>query len=138
MKKKYITWEQFNMAIDAMEKQYNEYHILSSCQAVFGLPRGGLTIAVALSHRLNLPLLMNYYDRKATFNNKILVVDDIADSGNSLKPFDNNQNVIFTLHHREQSIVIPDFWLWDSKDYWIVYPWERRDSETLQDYLNKV
>ena len=23
-------------------------------------------------------------------------------------------------------------------DKWIVYPWEREDSETIQDYLNKV
>ena len=138
MNKKFITWEEFNTAVDAMEKHYLAHHIVPSCQAVFGLPRGGLPIAVALSHRLDLPLLMNYYDKKATFNDKILIVDDIADSGSSLKPYENHDDVIFTMHHREGSITIPHFWVWDAEDDWIVYPWERQDSETLQDYLNKV
>ena len=106
--------------------------------AVYGLPRGGLPIAVSLSHKLNLPLLMNYYDRKVVTRKQILVVDDIADTGHTLKDFDNDHNVIFTIHNHDDSITTPHFWMWDKDDKWIVYPWEREDSETLQDYLNEV
>ena len=136
--KEFISWEQYQEAIDGMVRKYEELYKNSECGAIYGLPRGGLPIAVSLSHRLNLPLLMNYYDRKVVTDKKILVVDDIADTGNTLKDFDNDHNVIFTIHHHDDSITTPHFWMWDKDDKWIVYPWEREDSETLQDYLNEV
>ena len=135
--KEFISWEQYQEAIDGMVRQYNEHHNLE-CGAIYGLPRGGLPIAVSLSHRLDLPLLMNYYDRKVVTDKKILVVDDIADTGHTLNDFDNEHNVIFTIHHHDDSITTPHFWVWDKDDKWIVYPWEREDSETIQDYLNRV
>ena len=49
--------------------------------------------------------------------------------------FDNDHNLLFTIHYHSQSITKPDFWVWDKKDKWIVYPWETEDSDTIQDYL---
>ena len=103
--------------------------------AVYGLPRGGLPIAVSLSHRLHLPLLMDYYDRKIVTDKKILVVDDIADTGHTLKDFENKHNIICTFHYHEQSIIEPDYWIHKKDDDWIVYPWELNDSDEIQDYL---
>ena len=136
--KEFISWDQYQAAIDGMVRQYEEHYKNLQCGAIYGLPRGGLPIAVSLSHRLNLPLLMNYYDRKVVTDKKILGVDDIADTGHTLNDFDNNNNIIFTIHHHDDSITTPHFWMWDKDDKWIVYPWEREDSETMQDYLNKV
>ena len=45
---------------------------------IYGVPRGGLPIAVSLSHRLNLQFYM-------LPSNEILVVDDISDTGKTLK-----------------------------------------------------
>ena len=42
-----------------------------------------------------------------------------------------------TIHEHEQSIVKPDLALIDKRDKWIVYPWETKDSEEIQDYLNE-
>jgi len=133
MNKKYITWKEFDEAIEIMTKHYNEYCTSRPCKSIYGLPRGGLPIAVALSHKLNLPLTVNMED--CWDHDKILVVDDIADSGTTLKGFDDGMNVIFTMHHRELSKVIPQFWMWDAEDDWIVYPWETKKSKTKQDYL---
>ena len=105
--------------------------------AIYGLPRGGLPIAVSLSHRLNLPLLMNYYDRKVVTNKKILVVDDIADTGQTLEDFDNEHNIICTFHYHKQSLVKPNYYVEEKGDDWIVYPWETEDSEEIQDYLKE-
>ena len=138
--KEFISWEQYD---DYIAKIFDWVDQLQRYQglnigAVYGLPRGGLPVAVSLSHKLNLPLLMDYYDRKIVTDKQILVVDDIADTGHTLKGFENEHNVIVTLHFHEQSIVKPDFYCEEKGDKWIVYPWERDDSEALQDYLNEV
>jgi hypoxanthine phosphoribosyltransferase len=138
--KEFITWEQYDDYITKIFDWVDQLQRYQGLQlgAVYGLPRGGLPIAVSLSHELNLPLLMDYYDRKIVTDKQILVVDDIADTGHTLKGFENEHNVIVTLHFHEQSIVKPDFYCEEKGDKWIVYPWERDDSETIQDYLNKV
>ena len=133
--KEFISWEQYQYAIDRMVLHYKQSTRISDCGAVYGLPRGGLPIAVSLSHKLDLPLLMNYYDRKIVTDKKILVVDDIADTGNTLKDFESPHNVICTLHYHEDSIVLPNYYVKLKGDKWIVYPWETRDSEEVQDYL---
>ena len=68
---------------------------------------------------------------------QILVVDDIADTGETLKDFQNKHNVICTFHYHEQSIVKPDFYCEEKGDKWIVYPWETEDSDEIQDYLKE-
>ena len=52
--KHYISWMGFEFAISEFVKQYKESGV--SVDAVYGPPRGGLPIAVTLSHRLNIPL----------------------------------------------------------------------------------
>ncbi len=138
--KEYISWKQYEKYILEIhtwvhKKFYDVNRQELMLGAIYGLPRGGLPIAVSLSHKLHLPLLMNYYDRKVVTDKKILVVDDIADTGHTLKDFDNKHNVICTIHHHEQSIVKPDFFCREKDDKWIVYPWEETDSNTIQDYL---
>ena len=134
--KTYISYKQYEEMVDKISVWVK--HIsgeIDNIGAIYGLPRGGLPIAVSLSHTLKLPLLMNYYDRKVVTDKKILVVDDIADTGNTLKDFGNKHNIICTLHYHQQSIVKPDYYVEEKGDRWIVYPWEERDSEEVQDYL---
>ena len=132
-KKVYISWEGYDSYIDSITNWVKTSDL--NLGAVYGLPRGGLPIAVSLSHRLHLPLLMDYYDRKIVTDKKILVVDDIADTGHTLKDFENKHNIICTFHYHKQSIVVPDYWIHEKADKWIVYPWELNDSDEIQDYL---
>ena len=137
--KEFITWEQYDNYINKIFDWVDQLQRYQGLElgAVYGLPRGGLPIAVSLSHRLNLPLLMDYYDRKIVTDKQILVVDDIADTGETLKDFQNKHNVICTFHYHEQSIVKPDFYCEEKGDKWIVYPWETEDSDEIQDYLKE-
>ena len=136
--KTYVSYKQYEEMVDKIsvwvKHMSNE---IDNIGAVYGLPRGGLPIAVELSHRLNLPLLMNYYDRKVVTDKKVLVVDDIADTGHTLKDFDNEHNIICTLHYHQDSLVKPAYFVEEKGDKWIVYPWEERDSKELQDYLEE-
>ena len=133
--KTYITWKQYDDYINKIAWYIKRNH--PDLGAVYGLPRGGLPIAVSLSHKLNLPLLMNYYDRKVVTRKQILVVDDIADTGHTLKDFDNEHNVVCTFHYHKQSLTVPEFFCEEKTDEWIVYPWEERDSKEVQDYLKE-
>ena len=138
--KTYVSYKQYEEMVDKISVWIKHTSgELDNIGAIYGLPRGGLPIAVELSHRLNLPLLMNYYDRKVVTDKQILIVDDIADTGHTLNHYKKEErNIIVTLHFHEQSIVRPDFYCEEKGDKWIVYPWEREDSETIQDYLNRV
>ena len=71
------------------------------------------------------------YDRK-----KILIVDDISDSGQTLKYYKKAGYTTATLDVRSTTITKPDYYVnWIDNADWIVYPWERKDSNTIQDYL---
>jgi hypoxanthine phosphoribosyltransferase len=65
---------------------------------------------------------------------KVLVVDDVSDSGNSLievKKYVLEKGVsavkIATLHHKPWSLFKPDYYA-EEVDKWIIYPWESRES----------
>ena len=72
-------------------------------------------MALVLSHSLKLPMLM-----KPT--SESLVVDDIADTGNTLHNISNKK--IATIYYNKQSITVPDIWVYEKGDDWIVYWWE--------------
>ena len=99
---------------------------------IHGLSRGGLIPAVMLSHKLNIPMT----EVPHTYGSwQVLIVDDIADTGHTLKDFDSPHNIICTMHYHQDSITRPDYFCTEKGDDWIVYPWETRDSEEVQDYL---
>ena len=128
--KEFITWKQFDKAIDKMVKHYKQTN--NNCLAVYGPPRGGLVFAVALSHRLNLPLVTSLSD----MTGRILIVDDIIDTGLTMTKYINEMNhTIYTMHYHQQSKVVPDFYVSNKTDKWIVYPWETNESDMIQDYL---
>ena len=62
-----------------------------------------------------------------------LVVDDINDTGETLSKAPGAYWA--TLHHKSTSKFQYNFYAREISEQWIVYPWEREDSETIQDYL---
>ena len=98
--------------IRANRKQYN---------GVFGIPRGGLILATVLSHELDIPLLLGGVTEKS------LVVDDIADTGNALRPYMERAKAdVITLFRSKHCQINPTYYVADSEN-WIVFPWERID-----------
>tara|TARA_Y100001938_G_C7972812_1_gene370205 strand:- start:441 stop:839 length:399 start_codon:yes stop_codon:yes gene_type:complete len=130
--KEFYTWEDIENLVSVLCHKLKDV----SFDSIYGVSRGGLIPAVMISHRLGVPLRTSL---ESAYIEKVLVVDDIADTGRTLeqlKRLEVFKNSMFaTLDYHRQSVVEPDFWVNEKGDKWIVYPWERNDSEEIQDYL---
>ena len=65
---------------------------------------------------------------------KVLVVDDVADTGKSLalvkthlKEEGATEMKIATIYYKPWSIVVPD-WFERKTSRWIIFPWERKET----------
>jgi hypoxanthine phosphoribosyltransferase len=74
-------------------------------------------------------------------NKKVLIVDDVADTGKSLalvnahlKKKGASDVKIATIYYKPWSIVIPDYF-GRKTSHWIIFPWERK--ETVRRILEK-
>lgn len=121
-----IDWKEFNQAIEEIVRQIKEKEIQYNFDYILGIPRGGLVVAVALSHKLNLELVTeNVYDYVRKLQQKTLVVDDITDTGKTLLKF-VDKSKIATLFWKKKSVVIPDFYYKEAKKIeWVKFPWEQ-------------
>ena len=129
MNKRFITWDYIETAVDNIASQIESSEL--NIEYILGMPRGGLIPAVMLSHKLNIPL----FRPGMVLNNKVLIVDDICDSGLTLHKY--NVITTATIHTKESASVQPTFYYEVVDKDWIVYPWERADSKTIQDYATK-
>ncbi|MDF1874240.1 phosphoribosyltransferase [Sulfurimonas sp. SAG-AH-194-I05] len=118
-------------------------------EAIVGIARGGLTLAHCMAEGLEIrdvqTIRTELYDgttkreKISVFGNcsfkeniKVLVVDDIADSGETLKAVmcalaKSHPSVVFescTLFYKKSSCYEPHFWIHEAKD-WIDFFWER-------------
>ncbi|MFH1612213.1 MAG: hypothetical protein ABIB46_00530 [bacterium] len=112
----FLTWEQF----DKDCKKIYQWAEKEGFQSIYGPPRGGLVLGVKLSHMLKIPLMIS----KDDVTPHTLIVDDISDTGKTLKNFEQIGCKIATLYYHKQSKVIPDFWIHEKTNKYIKYPWE--------------
>jgi uncharacterized protein len=75
---------------------------------------------------------------------KVLVVDDVADTGHSLKAVANHLRrmktgdvKVCTIYMKPQSIFRPDFYVRSTRK-WIIFPWERLEAVRLISRKNKA
>ena len=130
MEKVYLTWDDINSLVNKLANEVSQAAVPPLY--ITGLPRGGLIPAVMLSHKLNIPFV-NISLIRALPAVDVLVVDDIADSGETLLQYKAYQTAV--LHYKLQSEATPTYYAEEvENDSWIVYPFEREDSETIQDY----
>ncbi len=124
----YLSWDDVNQLVDNLCAQITESEI--PVKSVFGLKRGGLIPAVMVSHRLGLPW-------SDVMLPDTLVVDDICDSGVTLRDCVCSYTAV--LYHKPYTAnFTPTFFAaMHEGDEWIIYPWENKDSEQIQDYLKK-
>ena len=126
--KVHLTWKEVDTLVTILKNKVLDK--LPEIGSVMGIARGGLIPAVMLSHKLGVPYT-NLIDPNT------LVVDDICDSGNTIKEAPGLYTA--TLHYKESAIVKPTIYasLLVNESQWISYPWENDDSEMIQDYLAK-
>jgi len=109
----YFTWCEFDKSVE---------HIANKCKflefsGIYGVPRGGLCLAVALSHKLKINLIS-----EPTKNS--LIVDDVYETGITLNTFKDVEGAMFFVLFSK----IRHTW-WNTvhiskKREWIVFPWE--------------
>lgn len=136
-KKTYYSWYDFEDAVTEIERQISFW---DKIDFVVGIPRGGVILAIVLSHRTGTKhMTIDHFEKvKNSLDPKrILIVDDISDSGQTLKSYVDEGYITATWHERFSTVAKPDFRveLLENTD-WVVYPWEAKDSKTIQDYLD--
>lgn len=111
-----LTYEDVTELADQLAKR----HRYAELDSVFGVPRGGVPVAVMVAHRLQLPLVEA--PRAGT-----LIVDDLVDSGATFNRYpDNIRDALLRKPHS------PELLAPDAKETtgWVVFPWEQDSSPT--------
>ena len=124
----YLTWSEFDESVE---------YIANKCKfldfsGIYGVPRGGLCLAVALSHKLKINLISEPIKNS-------LIVDDIYETGITLKKFKDIEGATFFVLF---SKVNPTWWNTvniSKKSEWIVFPWENPMNYDLdrKEYIKK-
>ena len=108
-----LDWKEFDECVYSISEKCKN----KSFVGVYGFPRGGLCLAVALSHSLGIPLLIEPKDNS-------LIVDDIYDTGSTLQKIRHLKGIET---HVWISKTRPTWWnayKCINKEDWIVFPWE--------------
>jgi hypoxanthine phosphoribosyltransferase len=115
-----LTWRKFDN--DCLKIADHVRGSGKKIDGIYGFPRGGLVLAVKLSHILEQPLVLDEKKVGAT----TLVVDDIADSGKTLSNSKAAKKaaLVCTIYKHENTTFIPDFHVRVKKKQWILFPWE--------------
>ena len=124
----YFTWSEFDNSVE---------HIAKKCRfiefsGIYGVPRGGLCLAVALSHKLKIELIS-----KPKKNS--LIVDDVYETGLTLNTFKDIEGAMFFVLF---SKIKPTWWntvFISKKSQWIVFPWENthNSKSDREEYIKK-
>ena len=109
----YFSWSEFDKSVE---------HIANKCKllefsGIYGVPRGGLCLAVALSHKLKINLISEPIKNS-------LIVDDIYETGITLNTFKDIEGAMFFVLF---SKIKPTWWNTvniSKKSEWIIFPWE--------------
>ena len=156
----YLGWAEFEEAVQfiALKLRKSNY----SPDIIVAIARGGLILGVRLSHILKIPMRsihMVFYDEKDNRlekpklliplqsekdvkGKKVLLVDDIADTGLTLKnaieylkSLGAEEIKIATIAYKPSSIIVPDIFLFVTSK-WVVFPWEKPPILSLEiEYL---
>ena len=109
----YFTWSEFDKSVEQIAKKC----MFKEFSGIYGVPRGGLCLAVALSHKLKIELISEPLKNS-------LIVDDVYETGLTLTTFKDIEGAMFFVLF---SKIKPTWWntvFISKKSEWIVFPWE--------------
>ncbi|MDF1876621.1 phosphoribosyltransferase [Sulfurimonas sp. SAG-AH-194-L11] len=143
--KQYYSYEAFRVDTKKLIDQSKAF----KPESIVAIARGGLTLAHCMAEGLDIRDLQSIrtelYDKErqreeitlygtCVFENnrRVLIVDDIADSGKTLqtvvsylkKAFPNVEFMSATLFYKKTSLYEPDFWINEASE-WIEFFWEK-------------
>ncbi len=124
----YFTWSEFDKSVEVIADKCR----FKKFSGIYGVPRGGLCLAVALSHKLKIELISK------PINNS-LIVDDVYETGLTLTTFKDIEGAVFFVLF---SKIEPTWWntvFISKKSQWIVFPWENtfNSKNDREEYIKK-
>ena len=122
-----LSWHHFDQAVDTIVERCRH----QGFSGIHGIPRGGLVLAVALSHRLDQPLL-------TTAQPGCLLVDDVYETGLTLAPYQELEGCTTVVW---VSKVQPQWWQAVEvavSSEWIVFPWENAAAAAADEELYRA
>lgn len=148
--KRYLSWEEIQILVDRLIQQ----HLTEQYDAMLVITRGGMVPGCLISEKIDLrnilvaavvyytdigrtldkPIFLQFPSDTLLDGKRILVVDDVWDSGRTIVAVRERLNVVNCYHRtavlhykpgrsnfRDQC---PDFHA-DTTEDWLVYPWDR-------------
>jgi len=117
-----LTWSEFDEAVYRLASAFEG----RAFNGVYGFPRGGLPLAVALSHYLKLPLLKE-------LEPYCLVVDDVYETGLTISQALDHKGVECAVWISKA----PPTWFKAAEvvttDEWLIFPWENPSNATTDE-----
>lgn len=109
-----LTWDDFDYAVAVLTEIIRPGIRLLEAEGIYGEPRGGLPLAVALSHRLGLVL-------RAQPGPGTVWVDDIVDSGRTRERAPGCLHVAWFVRGDRDDTISAQV---AHEGEWLVFPWE--------------
>ena len=124
----HFTWNEFDKSVEQIANKCK----FMDFSGVYGVPRGGLCLAVALSHKLKINLISEPMKNS-------LIVDDVYETGVTLNSHKDIEGAMFFVLF---SKISPTWWNSvhiSEKSDWIVFPWENTLNlqNDRKDYIKK-
>ena len=113
----YFTWQEFDKSVEYIANKCKNLEFAG----IYGIPRGGLCLAVALSHKLKIKLISEPI-------NNALIVDDVYETGFTLNPLRKIEGAMFFVLFSKKE---PTWWNAvniSQKKEWIIFPWENSEN----------
>lgn len=135
-----LTYKTYGDLVDRLEVLIKVHKRFKDLKYIYGVPKGGMPLAVHLAHKLELtyidvitptyesPTFTDIHDSPEK-RKQLLIVDDLTDTGVTLEAYSKNNGVLTaTLFHKPKtSKFTPDIYVSETGD-WIYFPWERLDE----------
>jgi len=126
MDKEYYSWLAYDRDVRLLARQIKKSNL--PCDNIYGLPRGGLVLAVSLSHSLGKPIIFEAAD----ITTRTLLVDDIIETGGTLKrlikKFKIKKPMIAALYYNKNKSKVAPTVFARKQTKWVVFPWETENS----------
>ena len=125
--KRNLSWTTYHRMINRLYRKINWK--VEEFDAIVAINRGGNIIGTMLSHKARLSLHVVSKEETIGVRGKVLIVDDISDTGSTfLKVISNlksgTEYKTASLHIQPHTKHVPDFYVSKTKN-WVVYPYER-------------
>ena len=114
----FVDWYSVMAAASDAASYYKSF----AFSGVYGVPRGGMVLAVLISHKMGIPVLKEPDD-------ECLIVDDCYETGQTLDAFyEENPGAAFYVLAAKKPFAYGVAYREVDNEQWIVFPWEDKEK----------